>query len=78
MCDLCRQYPCHPRCPNYIPPKTTYYCSICNEEIYKGERYIENFNSDLAHWDCIFGMSDLVDFMDIEIKEMEKDNEEDY
>ena len=78
MCELCLRTPCHPRCPNFIPPKAKYYCSICGEGIYRGEKYIENLNGDLAHWDCINGMYDLTDFMDIEIKEMENSDERDY
>lgn len=64
------------RCPNYIPPKTKYYCSICEEGIYKGEKYIQNNSGDYAHWDCINGMYDLTAFLDIEIKEMEENDEE--
>lgn len=42
MCEICRQIPCHSRCPNYVPLKTTHYCSICGDGIYDGEDYIEN------------------------------------
>lgn len=38
MCDICLQYPCHPRCPNY-QPKIKCCCDECGEEIYKGEEY---------------------------------------
>lgn len=62
------------RCPNYIAPKSNYYCSVCNEGIYGGERYIENSQGDFAHWDCICGMYDLADFLEIEIKEMNEDD----
>lgn len=78
MCELCLRAFCHPRCPNHVPPKTSHYCSVCNEGIYDGEKYIENYNGDLAHWDCICGMYDLADFLEIEIKEMENSDERDY
>lgn len=79
MCDVCGQTPCSRRCPNYVPENPRHKCFICGEEIYPGEEYIENFYGDLAHWDCIDGMRDLAEFLDIEIKEMEEDDdEEDY
>ena len=35
-CDICRQFPHHPRCPNAPDPPVVYYCNMCNEE--SGER----------------------------------------
>ena len=78
MCEICRSYPCHPRCPNYIPPKTSYYCSICQEGILKGEEYIENDCGECAHWDCVSYGRDLAKFLGYEIKEMDDENEWDY
>lgn len=43
MCDLCRQYPCHPSCPNADPDRSIR-CENCGERIYEGDRY---FNSPL-------------------------------
>ena len=38
ICEICRQIPCHPRCPNAIHKiKST--CEICGEELYEGEYY---------------------------------------
>ena len=72
MCEICRSNPCHPRCPNYIPPKTSHYCSICQEGILNGEEYIENDYGECAHWDCVdYGM-DLAKFLGYAIKEMEE------
>ena len=78
MCEICRSYPCHPRCPNHIPPKTSHYCSICKEGIYDGEEYIENSCGEYAHWNCVDYGRDLVDFLGYEIKEMDNENEWDY
>ena len=40
LCKYCHKLE-HPQgCPNYIPPKSTHYCSICDEGIYNGEEYI--------------------------------------
>lgn len=71
MCEICRQFPCHPRCPNYIPPKTKHYCSICDEGIQNGEKYIENCSGDYAHWECIDDLYSLAEFLEVRIKEME-------
>lgn len=72
MCEICRQYPCIPRCPNYVMPKTRYYCSICKEGIYNGEEYIQNDIGDYAHWECVDYGRDLVKFLGYEIKEMDE------
>ena len=70
MCEICRSYPCHPRCPNYIPPKASNYCSICGEGIYEGEEYIINDNFEYAHWDCVDYGRDLAEFLGYETKIM--------
>ena len=70
MCEICRNYPCHPRCPNYIPPKASHYCSICGEEILNGEEYIVNDDGEYAHWDCVDYGRDLAKFLGYKVKEM--------
>ena len=37
MCDICRQMPCHPRCPNAPEHPIAYECSNCDRDIYEGE-----------------------------------------
>ena len=71
MCSECRSIPCVPRCPNYIPPKTRYYCTICRECIQNGEDYIVNDSGNYAHWECVNYPRDLVKFLGYKIKEME-------
>lgn len=78
MCSICRQTPCNCRCPNYIPPNVTHYCSICGEGIYDGEEYIENDDGDFRHYNCFFGMRDLLEWLGYEIKTMEEFNERNY
>ena len=73
MCSICKQYPCHPRCPNYIPPKASHCCYICNEGIYGGEEYIENDDGKYVHWDCVDYGRDLAKFLGYEIKTMEEE-----
>lgn len=78
MCSECRQDPCNPRCPNYIPPKPSCYCSACGEGIYEGEEYIENTDGDYRHYDCFYGMRDLLEWLGYEVKTMEEFNERNY
>lgn len=75
MCSECLQTPCHPRCPNYEPPKVSHYCSICNEGIYDEEEYIINEDNEYAHWECVDHARDLAKFLGYEIKTMKGDFE---
>lgn len=52
MCDICLQFPCHPRCPNAPPPPVAYTCDCCGEPIYEGDDY---YDIDGVAWceDCI-------------------------
>ena len=71
-CEYCHQYISHnPRCPLYKPPRTSHYCSICQEGILNGEEYIENDDSEYAHWDCVDYGRDLVKWLGYEINEMD-------
>ena len=80
MCEICRQTPCHPRCPNYEPPKASRYCSICDEGIYNGEKYVVNIDDEYAHYDCLTNLSNraMIKWLGGEIKGMGDDYEEDY
>ena len=40
MCEICRQYPVHPQCPN-AEPILYGYCEKCGRQIYAGERICE-------------------------------------
>ena len=37
MCMECRQYPCHPRCPNADEPRVICECDLCGYPIYEGD-----------------------------------------
>ena len=73
MCDICGNLPCVSRCPNYIAPKTSHYCSICGNGIYNGEEYIKNDDDGYAHWECITGKKDLAEWLNYDIGIMEED-----
>ena len=74
MCEICRKNPCDTRCPNYMPQKSTYYCSICNYPIEKGEEYIENDIGEYAHYECFRGTKDLLKWLRYCIRTKEDSN----
>ncbi len=51
MCEICRQSPCHPQCPNAPDPPTVYTCKSCGEPIVVGDEYYE-FDGDYYHEEC--------------------------
>ena len=59
------------QCPNFVPPKSVHYCSICNYPILNGEEYIENDFGGYAHWDCFGDTKDLLEFLGYRIRIME-------
>ena len=65
---------CPPGCPNYIEPSANRHCSICDEGILNGEEYIENDDSEYAHWECVNYGRDLVEFLGYEVKTMYEDD----
>lgn len=72
-CDICGMIGNHNvRCPNYVPPKATYYCSSCGDGIYEGEEYIENLDGEYRHYECFHGMKDLLEWLGFNIKTMEE------
>lgn len=70
-CEYCHGEGLHfSGCPNYLPAKTKYYCSICGEGIQDGEEYIEN-DDDYAHIECFDSINELLDWFGCEIRIME-------
>lgn len=41
MCDICRQTPCHPMCPNAEDPEPVLTCSVCGEGLHEGDEYYD-------------------------------------
>jgi hypothetical protein len=68
------------RCPNYSPVKASAYCSVCNDGIYPGDKYIRNFDDELVHYDCIGLLSTrkLLNWLDVEVLTMGDKNENDW
>ena len=74
LCEICRKNPCDTHCPNHIPPKSTYYCSICKDPIENGEEYIENDMGEYAHYECFRGTKDLLKWLRYDIRTKEDNN----
>lgn len=70
MCEICRQSPCDPRCPNYEPPMADYYCSACGEGIYEDEEYIRNDDGDRRHIDCFYNTKELLEWLGYSVETM--------
>lgn len=69
---ICGSTPCLSKCPNYYPPKSRYYCSVCGEGIYAGEEYVKNQDDEYAHYDCFYSTKELLEWAGCEIKFMEE------
>lgn len=73
-CEICNQELGHnSRCPYYEQPKAKYYCSICGEGIYDGEEYIVNDDGDYRHYECFYGIKDLLNWLGYEIQAMDEE-----
>lgn len=65
MCEICRQTPCHPRCPNAKSPKIMGICSICRGAIESGEEIYQVSEDEAIHADCVQGFT-LEEMMDLQ------------
>lgn len=70
MCELCRQAPCHPRCPNADEPITEHECCICGAGIFEGEEYLVNEDGEFRHYDCFISFRELLSWLGFEVKKM--------
>ena len=52
MCSICRQTPCHPRCPNAPEPPSFGKCVKCNTKILDGDDYYD-IDGEYYCEDCI-------------------------
>ena len=51
MCEMCRQFPCHPQCPNAPDPPKVYTCKHCDDPIVEGEMFYK-LDDDYYHEEC--------------------------
>lgn len=78
-CEYCRGiYEHDARCPLYKEPKHVHCCSACGQGILDGEEYIVNDDGEYRHYECFYGMKDLLEWLGYEIKTMEATNERSY
>lgn len=56
MCSLCRQFPCHQRCPNAPEPVPLMRCKECGEGIYEGDEYYDTGSGGICK-ECIEDMT---------------------
>ncbi len=70
MCSICLHEPCLTQCPNFTP-KINCFCSICGEGVLPGDEYLENYDGEYIHYDCVSGNRDLVEWLGFEIKTMD-------
>lgn len=56
MCSVCLKIPCNARCPNAPEPKAVYRCSVCNEGIFRMQKYFETAKGYICN-ECIEDMS---------------------
>lgn len=52
MCSECRQYPCHPMCPNADEPPIVCECEICGQGICAGDTKYVIDGSNICE-DCV-------------------------
>ena len=71
MCNYCLHDTCPSGCPNYKQKNSKYICSVCGENICEGEEYIKNDEGEFRHFDCFYGIKDLLEWLGYEIKTME-------
>lgn len=71
MCDICRQSPCPPGCPNAPEPRAIYVCSGCDQDIYEGEDVYHIMGEQFCE-SCIRQAKEVAELA------YEEDEEEDY
>lgn len=73
-CDICGRTIGHDtRCPYYMPPKSSHYCSICGHGIWNGEEYVKSFDGEYVHYDCLtdLGYREIIKWLGGEVSFMD-------
>ena len=74
ICEYCHGEGFHyAGCPLYEEQNPIHHCSICHEGIYNGEEYVVNDDGDYRHYDCFYGMRDLLEWLGYKINTMGDD-----
>ena len=52
MCQICKSWPCAPRCPMQRPPRLGH-CARCREPVYEGDA-VYVFGGEVICAECLF------------------------
>ncbi|MCI9545366.1 MAG: hypothetical protein HFH60_01555 [Lachnospiraceae bacterium] len=72
MCEICRQAPCHPRCPNALEPSPLAYCSECGEGMFEGDKHFHGICKECLNE---MGPAGVLRLFDESLEELEDENE---
>lgn len=72
-CSQCNRSVCVSSCPYYTPPKPEHYCCICKNGIFEGEEYIKNQDGKYRHYDCFYGLRELLSWLGYEVSVMSEE-----
>lgn len=56
VCEICRQNPCHPRCPNAPESRPVHECTKCHGGIFEGDKFLES-GGEYICMECLEDMS---------------------
>lgn len=75
MCEICRQAPCHSRCPNALEPRPLAYCSECGEGMFAGDKHFNGICEE-----CLkeMGPAGVLRLFDESLEELEEEDGETY
>ena len=59
MCDVCRQSPCDPRCPNAPEPEAVYKCRNCGRRLIMIKREVKKYAVCTANIQALFPNDDV-------------------
>lgn len=74
MCAVCRQYPCHSRCPNAPEPEPIKICCQCEGGLFEGEKYFKSPDGPICE-ECLHDMNgtDLLEMLGETMKTVESE-----
>nr|DAN90699.1 MAG TPA: protein of unknown function (DUF2175) [Bacteriophage sp.] len=78
-CEYCLRDSGHAtRCPNNKIKIPNYTCCYCKEGIYPDDEYLESYDGEYIHRDCIPNIDFVIDWLGYETKYMKEDDAYDY
>ena len=77
MCDVCRQYPCPPQCPDYTDTRQAVgICSVCGCEVLTCDGLFR-IGDEVIHADCVqrFTPEEVFDLLEISVSQTFKNSD---